>query len=428
MTFNIIAVGLSSSINLLALYTITQARANTTLPGHSPLGYNSSASAVCAIWLIVQVYFVNVLRALGPAFQFPAIIYSIFAMVSMTYGTQFPTMTYAITFMQQLLEAFLTGFALTIGVHFVVFPTSSRKVVFKEMTGYLMCLNGTLKAQTAYMASLEDIDPVKMQEQREQEASKTRESHHGAALTGPLTTPAALKMKEILDKTLMLHTKLQADVVSAKREFAIGKLESHDLTQLWKLLRMAFVPVSGLSASIDLIQRRAIEEDWAHQGKTENARVQQHEQLENVHYLMKQLHGPFAQMTGEIEAAINHVLITLQLIKLPKKLPDEESKEDRPTPGSAGFAAMYRDRVNNFDQSKEKTLTTWCKDHDIDLPDDFFESTFIKPEQSLIHDEHVRERYQRQLFFTLYLEYLLWRTSVAVLEIVLFADQCKQNG
>ena len=73
---NVIAICLAASINLLALYTVTQARANTTLAGQPLQGYNSSASAVCAIWLMVQVYAVNVLRATGPTFQFPAILYS----------------------------------------------------------------------------------------------------------------------------------------------------------------------------------------------------------------------------------------------------------------------------------------------------------------------------------------------------------------
>ncbi|KAK5126657.1 hypothetical protein LTR85_009591 [Meristemomyces frigidus] len=429
MGLNILSVCIAASMNLLALYCVTQARLHTTPPGHPLTGYNSSASAVCAVWLIVQVYLVNVLRAARPQFQFPAIIYSIFVAVSMTYGTEFPTMTYAISFMVRLLEAFLTGFGLATGVHFFVFPTSSRKVVLKEMTGYLMCLTGMLKVQTAYMASLEDIDPVRLREEREEASNEQQKKRKkGAAPLGPLTTPAALKLKEVLGKTMGLHAKLNGDITPAKREFAFGKLESHDLTELWRLLRSIFVPIIGLSASIDLIQRRAIADDWAHEGETEHAKKSKHEQIDNVHFLMKQLHGPFALMTGEIEAAVMHVMITLELVKPPKKKGDEESKGDMPLPGSAGFAETYRKKVDDFYHLKEKTLSDWCKEHDIDLPDDFFETTFVKPDQMLIHDEHVRERYQRQLFFMLYLEYLLWRASAAVLDIVLYADKRKQEG
>jgi len=138
MMLNILGVCLGAAVNLLALYTATRARINTTPPGGPPTGYNSSASAVCAIWFMFQIYCVNYLRASRPQFQFPAIIYSIFAIVSMSYGPTFPTMTYCISFMQRLIEAFLTGFGLSTAVHFFIFPLSSRMVVFKEMTGYLM--------------------------------------------------------------------------------------------------------------------------------------------------------------------------------------------------------------------------------------------------------------------------------------------------
>lgn len=138
MTLNILGVCLGAAVNLLALYTATQARIKTSAPGTPPTAYNSSASAVCAIWFMFQIYLVNYLRASRPQFQFPAIIYSIFAIVSMSYGPTFPTMTYCISFMTRLIEAFLTGFALSTGVHFVIFPVSSRMVVFKEITGYLM--------------------------------------------------------------------------------------------------------------------------------------------------------------------------------------------------------------------------------------------------------------------------------------------------
>ncbi|KAK3116009.1 hypothetical protein LTR53_004069 [Teratosphaeriaceae sp. CCFEE 6253] len=83
---NLMATCLAAAVNLLALYTVTQARAHTTPPGQPLQGYNSSASAVCAVWLCVQLYFVNVVRIARPQFQFPAIIYSIFVSVSCTYG------------------------------------------------------------------------------------------------------------------------------------------------------------------------------------------------------------------------------------------------------------------------------------------------------------------------------------------------------
>ncbi|KAK5147335.1 hypothetical protein LTR32_001224, partial [Rachicladosporium monterosium] len=209
MSLNILATGLAAAVNLLALYCITQARLHTTPAGQPLSGYSSSASVVCAVWLSVQ----------------------------------FPNMAAAISFMQKLLEAFLTGFALATGTNLFIFPTSARSVVFKEMTGYLMCLSGMLKAQTAYMQSMETIDPIALRHQREEEqreseqdGTKKKARKPAVPLSSPLATPASLKLKEVLGKTVELHTKLHGDVTPAKREFAIGKLESHDLTERNKLI------------------------------------------------------------------------------------------------------------------------------------------------------------------------------------------------
>ena len=90
MSLNIIAVCLSAAIQLLALYCATQARIHTTpplapgAPQPQTVPYNSSASAVCAIWLLFQTYVINAVRAARPQYQFPCIIYSIFIIVSMT--------------------------------------------------------------------------------------------------------------------------------------------------------------------------------------------------------------------------------------------------------------------------------------------------------------------------------------------------------
>lgn len=64
-----IAVLIAAAIALLVIYCSVQARTHTTHPppptagGPSPgarvAGYNSSASAVCAVWLFATIYFVN---------------------------------------------------------------------------------------------------------------------------------------------------------------------------------------------------------------------------------------------------------------------------------------------------------------------------------------------------------------------------------
>ncbi len=113
MLLNIIGVCIGSAIALLQVYCSVQARAHTTpapssssngpSPGASVVGYNSSASAVSAIWLFFNIYLVNTLRASRPQLHFPVIMYSIFANVAATYAPFFPTMTAGIPFVKRLL-------------------------------------------------------------------------------------------------------------------------------------------------------------------------------------------------------------------------------------------------------------------------------------------------------------------------------------
>jgi hypothetical protein len=107
MTLLLLATCLAAAVNLLALYCAVKAREHTTPPGHSLAAYNSSASAVLALWLIVEVYFLSVLRDARPQFTFPCIVYSIFTIVSLTYATRYPTMASCIAFVKKILEAFL---------------------------------------------------------------------------------------------------------------------------------------------------------------------------------------------------------------------------------------------------------------------------------------------------------------------------------
>lgn len=451
MSLNVFGICLGAALNLLALYCGVKARQHTSPPTPPASGsagssaaasvpYNAAQSAVLAIWLIFQVFIVSVVRASRPQYQFPAILCTIFTIVSMSYGVLFPTMTAAISFMERLLEAFLTGFGLATATHFLVFPTSSRLVVCKEMTGYLKLLNGVLMCHTGYMASLETFDPLASKtngtndagnrddKDVKKKAKKAKDPHADDIMV----TTAGKKLRETMDKLLELHAKLHADITPAKREFAIGKLESHDFTVLWKLMRQVFLPVIGLSSLINILERQARDFGWDKKEDevTEEEDHLRHDRLDNLHFIMKHLHKPFAEMMGTLNGGFQHVLLVLEFDKPEKKKqPDEESKGDEPAkPGTTGFAETFRQKVDNFYDSKQKTLQEWCHQHGIELPPNFFDSSFVYPEDISPDNESIRERRQRQLFFVLYLEYLLYRCSKAMLELVLYVDKRKQDG
>ena len=243
-----------------------------------------------------------------------------------------------------------------------------------------MLMNGSLKAQTAYIASLETIDPAKLKEDHlraKDDAKPDRKK--GKKPPGPFETPAKLQVKGALDKLLELHAKLNGDITPAKREIAIGKLESHDLNQLWKLMRHVFLPIMGLSSMMFIFEQMAQNLEWTEQGATEEKEEKRHNDLESFHTMLKQLHEPFASMMPTLDGAFQHVLLTLELVKPgKKKQPDEESKGDESAqPGASGFAEVYKMKVDKFYSSKQKTLRDWCNENGVELPSDFFESSFF---------------------------------------------------
>lgn len=226
MLINIIFVCVGCAVALLAMFCAVRARITsegsqgpgTGGPGTSGLAaagaetalYNSSASAVAGVWLFTQVFFISVIRARNPQFTIPCIMYSIFANVSMVYCPQFSTMAQATAFAQQLLYAFLTGFAVSTGVSLLIFPTSSRQVVFKDMTTFIEGLRSAMTANLSYLRSLEETDMF----------APHRVNTAGDEVPGS-SEATALKVK--LQALAGANAKFSVDLPFAKREIAIGK-------------------------------------------------------------------------------------------------------------------------------------------------------------------------------------------------------------
>lgn len=240
---NTIGMCLGSAIALLGLWSGIQARMHTT-PEGSKESYNSSQSAVCAIWLIFNIWAVNLLRAKYPVMQFPSLVYSIFTSVAFSFGPIFQTMDQAESLIKQLLEVFLTAFAIATGVSLFIIPISSRTVVFSEMTRYIEAIRGTIKAQTAYLQSLEKSDMFS-QSGTEELGPKEVKKNKPAKSEKPTTTShlEAEALKSSVASLTALHGKLHGDLPFGKREIAYGKLAPEDLDEIYKLVQAILIPL-----------------------------------------------------------------------------------------------------------------------------------------------------------------------------------------
>ncbi|KAK5132003.1 hypothetical protein LTR08_000424 [Meristemomyces frigidus] len=447
MLINVFATCLASAIALLAMYCAITARSNTegstsssgtsgaAAGGINTAPYNSSASAVAGIWLFAEIYAISAIRANRPQLTIPSILCAIFANVSMIYAPQFSSMTLAKAFTQRLLQSFLTGFAIATGCSLLVFPFTSRQVVFGEMTGLMKGLRGAVKANLDYLHTLEETDVF----------APHRVNTGGEEVAG---SKEADTFKATVQGVRMLHAKLMTDLPFAKREIALGKLGPDDLQQLFRLLRAVMLPTLGLSCMSEVFERIAEDRGWdrsknfAQVPLSETHNEEERMRVEAViqwHELMKKLREPFGSVTQTIDEGMEHAAIILQFAPRPKDRTGADAAEatgDDPRPGDKGFAAYYNRRSLEFLESKKAMLIAWCSIHDIELPTNFFDSArethsedFTAPSwMNEAYYSEDRKRLRRQLFLCLYMEFLLFNIDRRVYDLMLFAESLQASG
>jgi hypothetical protein len=421
MTMNVLATCIGSAIAMLMLWTGVKARQHTTTPGAPPQRYNSSQSVVLGVWLFFQIYAINAMKAKLPQLAFPTIIYAIQVNVAATNGFLFQTVPQCESFIQRLLEAFLTGFAIATGVSLFIIPVTSRKVVMKEVAGYIGLLRGTLGAHKSYIHSLETSDMY----------GKKYVPEDGDGKKKPKGTPEVEAIKKMAGALQGLHGKLTADLPFAKREIAYGKLTPDDLEVIFKNLRSIMLPILGLGSVMDLFERRAEINHWDGQ-EDEYDEALRRKNVEEWNNLFQLVHEPFNHIFQALDDGLAHVMLKLQLAKPPKKKgqdqDDTEAKGDAVKPGEAGFAEYMQKQADAFSSKKEPTLRHWMETKGIKLRDDYFSSPSALDEETLklMPSVTTRNRDQRQLFMVLYVMFLLKSISHSVIEFVRFADEHDQ--
>jgi hypothetical protein len=429
MAINILATCIGSAVCVLMLWSSVQARLHTT-PAGSVDPYNSSQSAVCAVWLFFQIWFVNTIKAKFPQFAFPVIMYSILVNIAATYGPRFQTTVQVLSFVQRLLTTFLTGLGIATGVSLFVVPVTCRKVVTKEITGYIMSLRGALQAHKAYYQSLETSNAFKQ--------TLTIDPNDMSKTQKPAQRPEVAALKTTTAAFIALHGKLHGDLPFAKREIAWGKLTPDDFEGLFKLLRSIMIPLSGLGSVVDLFERHAEVSHWDAASlenadpETERLRLQS---ASDWNEIMTSVHEPFATIIDTMDGGLQHVLLKLQFIKTPKNKAtseetDPEARGDLVQPGDKGFADFLEKQSDAFSHGKENTLQHWIEAKGIKVRGDFFTNPDPNPDpelEDLGKEPHgYLQRNRKQLYLVLYIIFLLHSVSRAVLDLVRFADERDQ--
>ncbi|KAF2758020.1 hypothetical protein EJ05DRAFT_438934 [Pseudovirgaria hyperparasitica] len=397
MLVNVLSVCLTASCTTLGVWSAFKAREHTTPPGEPLTGYNSSASAVCAVWLFFQVYIINSLKSARPQYKFAGVMATIFAVVGMIYGARFSSLdngtSSAFGFVERFLETLLTGMAIGTATSLLVNPTNCRTPVLNGLRAYFHGIEKVVTAQREYFQSLEEKSPF-------------------------VDTVEAETLRKETRALRTINTKLQVDIRSGTLRKTIeyvhdrcdtnegdDNLPAHPVCDL--LLR------GWHNASSDADHN--IFPDAPH---LDRERVE-----EEYRFIMQSIRDPVQNISSIMIEAVQHILIRLELNKhhfnRRSRLGDAERAEDNSSPGHDGFAAHFEERVSLFRATRRQCLHQFCEMHEIPIPADSFETEWEWP----MHDlDAATVHRQRQLFVLLHIEHLFWSSSNAFVALVRHCD------
>lgn len=431
MILNCLATAIGCAMAMLINYSAVQARLNTSdlremaafiqANGYTP--YNSSQSAVCGVWLFFQIWLSNTLRAKYPAFNIPVIIYSIVVNISCTFGPEFPTLATAETFIQRLLTAIFMGLAIATAVSLVIFPISSRQVVAKQMAGVLGLFKKSIVLEKQYLQGLEKEDMFALEMTETSAGRSEPERKGGKKDKGPKLTKEqknAMALRGTIGAIRELMGKIYGDMKFAKRDIAWGHLSAKDFGEMFNLIRMCVIPMTGIGTIMDIFQRVGRERGWDGEGPGEVGGFFQRfqpigkEESQRIwNDIMKQLHEPFEILSEAVTQGIDHAGILLQLFPQPKAQKkaaaqqggtdaDVEASGGELRPGQVGFSSVINAKVEAFNSRKGEILRLWAKEKGL-CADGNFENW--AQESSKLFEK--RRNDQAQLYVILYLEKLV---------------------
>ncbi|KAH0597890.1 hypothetical protein MHUMG1_04262 [Metarhizium humberi] len=431
LILNVLFICIASAMSLLAVWSSVQARLHTSSPSSAqgavsmPLPYNSSQSAVCAVWLFFNIWIANLIRAKIPSFNLPVVIYSILVNTSLTAGPTIGTTMGATHFVRELLLANLFGMGLAAGVCFFIFPFGSRMIVMGEFRQLIGLLRKMVRLQGDHLAALARTEERttetisnhggKQDVPRGQKKSQSRKkvSARGKVNRGVATTATCLS--ETVVEIRRLAGKLYGDMVFAKRDIAWGKLNATDLADIFTLMYNITIPFSRVSMSTSI---RILKGDDKPNGQSEDRSSET--QVQNQ--IAEKIHTSFQLLAEPIDQGLEHAGICLEILPKSKKLQkmtqrgnshgnvDIEGRGGQICPGDKRFGVVVNTKIGDIYTQIGSGLRTWLCER-----------------LSMAEDDALANN-QPQLSSSLYLEQLMLAAGEAIQGLVVFADKKVGDG
>jgi hypothetical protein len=247
---HLISVCLVTAVTLLELFCVIKARENTSKvsdtpspppgPGSPPVPYNSSASAVAGVWLVILIFLVSFVRSARPQFMAPCVNFTVVVVVTSSIAPTLPTMPVAMNFAATLLTINVIGLSVWSVVGLLAWPDTNRAAFersARELVGHMdRCL--AVRATTLRKMSGGSAGHGAGQVTQDED-----DDQGGLKATDDATTAAAA--------LLATYSRLQANLPYLGDEVSMGHLRPETLLRIHDLLLEVLKPVVGLMASMD---------------------------------------------------------------------------------------------------------------------------------------------------------------------------------
>lgn len=244
-----------------------------------------------------------------------------------------------------------------------------------------------------------------------------------------------IALKKASTGILLQGAKIRDDVIFAKRETAYGNLTETDIHHIYQFLREIMIPISGLSTIGDIAERTSQEKNLPNSATGINLEGTFQDERKEWLEMINTVHGSFDNMIQVLDESILHVLISLRFMPTPAtKLEDVEKGPADPRPGQTGFGDFLQQKIEEFREQRSTHLRLWAEERGLSS---VFQTTTknytslpteAKP-KGLSAEATAREVLaSKRLHVILYMEYLLYSVSMAVLKLVRFAETKSSDG
>ncbi|KAK4497721.1 hypothetical protein PRZ48_010374 [Zasmidium cellare] len=163
---------------MLAAWSALQARLHTDPQGLSK--YNSSQSAVTAVWLFFHIWLSNSIQARYPSLLIATILYNIFMIVQFTSVATYTTWAQCWNTIYLTIRCYYTGVAISFFSGILVYPLTCRTEIFEMQERFVGEARGSLEAMVDYVgeqSSLSTRDQDGSGSDGDGEGDKTKMAH-----------------------------------------------------------------------------------------------------------------------------------------------------------------------------------------------------------------------------------------------------------